>query len=112
VRLSMVPTLFHVLTSQIRVHEIAGVPIFALEERIFLRSSRILKRSIDLCIACAALLAFAPVMGIVAALIRLESPGPVIYKHRRVGKRAKPFTLYKFRSMKADATWSDSVCSI
>lgn len=103
VRLSMVPSLFNVLTSQIRVKEVAGVPIFALEERIFLRSSRILKRAIDLAIAGVSLVVLAPVMGIVAVLIKAESRGPVIFRHVRIGKRAQPFTLMKFRSMWADA---------
>jgi exopolysaccharide biosynthesis polyprenyl glycosylphosphotransferase len=103
VQLSMVPSLFHVLTSQIRVKEVAGVPIFALEERIFLRSSRILKRGIDLLLAGAAFLLLFPLMGVVAALIKLESQGPVVFKHTRLGKRARPFTLFKFRSMREGA---------
>ncbi len=103
VQLSMVPTLFHVLTSQIQVREVAGVPIFALDERIFLRSSRILKRTIDLLLAGSSLLLASPLMGIAAVLIKLESRGPIIWRQVRVGKRAQPFTIYKFRSMRADA---------
>lgn len=103
IRFSMVPTLFHVLTSQIQVREVAGVPIFALDERIFLRSSRILKRAIDLLMAGCALLLISPIMGLVAALIRMESKGPIILRQKRVGKRSQPFTAYKFRSMRADA---------
>jgi exopolysaccharide biosynthesis polyprenyl glycosylphosphotransferase len=103
VRFSMVPTLFHVLTSQIQVREVAGVPIFALEERIFLRSSRLLKRTIDLILAMLALALFSPLIGIVAILIKLESRGPVIWKQRRIGKQARPFTVFKFRSMREDA---------
>ena len=103
VRFSMIPSMFHVMTSQIHVREVAGVPIFALEERIFLRSSRVLKRSIDLLLAGSTLVLLAPVMALVAVLIKLESHGPVIFRQVRVGKRAKPFTMYKFRSMREDA---------
>jgi exopolysaccharide biosynthesis polyprenyl glycosylphosphotransferase len=103
VRFSMVPSLFHMLTSQIQIREVAGVPIFALDERIFLRSSRILKRGIDLALAGSALLLTSPFLVIVSVLIKLESRGPILWKQVRVGRRARPFTIYKFRSMRADA---------
>lgn len=103
VRFSMVPTLFHVLTSRIQVREIAGVPIFVLEERIFLRSSRVLKRTIDLLLGGAMLLLSAPVFAVVAVLIKLESKGPVFYAQTRIGKGARPFRCFKFRSMYQDA---------
>ena len=103
VQLSLVPSLFNVLTSQVRVKEVAGVPIFSLEERIFLRSSRVLKRAIDLVVAGLSLLVLSPLIAIVAALIKAESRGPVIFRHTRVGKRSQPFTLMKFRSMHQDA---------
>lgn len=100
---SMVPTLFHVLTSRIQVREVAGVPIFALEERIFLRSSRLLKRSIDLLVGGALLVLTTPIWLLTAILIRLESKGPILYVQERIGKGAKPFQCYKFRSMYVDA---------
>ena len=100
---SMVPTLFHVLTSRIQVREVAGVPIFALEERIFLRSSRLLKRGIDLIVGAIAFVVSAPLFIFVSALIRLESRGPVLYVQTRIGKGARPFRCFKFRSMYHDA---------
>jgi len=103
VRFSMVPTMFHVMTSRIQVREIAGVPVFGMDERIFLRSSRILKRSIDLVISTAALVVAAPIAGLVALLVKLESRGPAVLRQTRVGKGARPFTVYKLRSMRADA---------
>jgi exopolysaccharide biosynthesis polyprenyl glycosylphosphotransferase len=45
----------------------------------------------------------APIMLMVAALVRITSPGPVIYQQQRVGKNGRVFTLYKFRSMRNDA---------
>tara|TARA_Y100000588_G_scaffold394200_1_gene513481 strand:- start:501 stop:1898 length:1398 start_codon:yes stop_codon:yes gene_type:complete len=103
IRFSMVPTLFNVMTSRVQVREIAGVPIFALDERIFLRSSRLLKRSIDLSLGVVALLLTSPIFAVVAALIRFESRGPSLIRQTRVGKSAKQFTVYKFRSMRQDA---------
>jgi exopolysaccharide biosynthesis polyprenyl glycosylphosphotransferase len=62
-----------------------------------------LKRVLDLLLATVALITLSPVMLITAIAIKLESPGPVIFRQTRVGKWGKPFTCYKFRSMCIDA---------
>ena len=103
VRFSMVPNLFNVLTSRIQVREIAGVPIFVLDERIFLRSSRLLKRSIDLAMGAVVLILVSPIIALVSVLIKLDSRGPVVLRQTRIGKGARPFTVFKFRSMREDA---------
>jgi lipopolysaccharide/colanic/teichoic acid biosynthesis glycosyltransferase len=64
---------------------------------------RIAKRALDISITAVALLVFAPIMLIVAALIRLESPGPALFKQQRVGQNGRLFTIYKFRSMTINA---------
>lgn len=63
----------------------------------------IIKRAVDICGAIAALVLFSPVMLLTAALIKLTSPGPLIYGQERVGLHNKPFTMYKFRSMVVQA---------
>ena len=62
-----------------------------------------LKRAFDLLAAGLALLVLAPVLAALALLVRLESPGPVLFRQPRVGKDGKPFTMYKFRTMRVDA---------
>jgi len=57
------------------------------------------KRALDFCVALVGLLATWPFLALIAVLVRLDSPGPVIYKHRRVGKDGRLFNLVKFRSM-------------
>lgn len=59
----------------------------------------VLKRILDMVVASVMLIALAPVMVIVAIAIKLDSPGPVIFKQTRIGKNHKPFTFFKFRSM-------------
>jgi len=59
----------------------------------------LLKRALDVVIASAALILLAPVMLVVAAVIKLTSPGPVIFKQTRAGLGGRPFTMYKFRTM-------------
>lgn len=57
------------------------------------------KRAVDICGALVGILLFSPIMIVVATLIKLTSPGPIIFKQERVGLHNKPFMMYKFRSM-------------
>lgn len=78
-----------------------------IEAPIPLRPTRPLydaaKRALDLVVAAVLLVLLAPVMAIIAICIRLDSPGPVIFRQVRVGQGGRTFTFYKFRSMYADA---------
>ncbi|NMC36053.1 sugar transferase [Candidatus Beckwithbacteria bacterium] len=62
-----------------------------------------LKRAIDILVALILFVLFLPIWLILPLLIKLDSPGPVFYKHRRVGKNGKEFWFYKFRSMVVNA---------
>jgi len=66
----------------------------------FLRNA---KQTIEFVMALALLVITAPLLGLLALLIRLESPGPVFYRQERVGQKGKIFSLIKFRTMRADA---------
>ncbi|HEX2038388.1 MAG TPA: sugar transferase [Acidimicrobiales bacterium] len=61
------------------------------------------KRAFDLVVAGAVLVAVAPLLVLVALAVKLDSPGPVLYRQERVGRRGRRFTMLKFRSMVADA---------
>ncbi|MCS7066872.1 MAG: sugar transferase, partial [Fimbriimonadales bacterium] len=61
------------------------------------------KRTLDIVVSALALLLLAPFMAIIALLIRLESPGPVLFRQIRLGRYGKPFVMYKFRSMRCNA---------
>ncbi len=65
--------------------------------------NRAIKRLMDLSMACAGLLALAPLFLIIPILIKLDSPGPVFYVAERVGRHGKRFRLYKFRTMRRNA---------
>jgi exopolysaccharide biosynthesis polyprenyl glycosylphosphotransferase len=67
------------------------------------RHTLIARRMLDIVLSGAALVALAPVMLAVAVAVRIDSPGPVIYRQVRVGWNAKPFQVLKFRSMRTDA---------
>lgn len=64
---------------------------------------RAIKRSFDVCFSAAMLILLSPLMILTALAVRLDSPGPSIFRQTRVGKDGRLFTFYKFRSMCADA---------
>ncbi len=61
------------------------------------------KRGISVALSLLSLLLALPYMLLIAIAIRLESPGPALFRQKRIGKNGEPFTLYKFRSMRVDA---------
>ncbi|MEA2265302.1 MAG: hypothetical protein QOE27_885 [Solirubrobacteraceae bacterium] len=63
------------------------------------------RRAIDILVSGAGLLAAAPVLALAALAIRLESPGPVIYRQRRIGRDGRPFDVLKLRTMVDGAEW-------
>ena len=63
----------------------------------------LVKRAIDVVIAAAGLLVLSPLMGLIALLVRLSSPGPVIFRQVRCGLNGRRFVFYKFRSMVENA---------
>ncbi|OGO29103.1 MAG: hypothetical protein A2Z16_08230 [Chloroflexi bacterium RBG_16_54_18] len=68
---------------------------------------RCIKRFIDLFSSLLFLVIFSPFLVFIALLVRLDSPGPVFYRHQRIGKAGIPFNLFKFRTMKADGDDSE-----
>jgi exopolysaccharide biosynthesis polyprenyl glycosylphosphotransferase len=62
-----------------------------------------LKRIFDCVVAGSSIIFFLPLMAIIALLVKVTSPGPIFYKQERLGKDAKPFYIFKFRSMASDA---------
>jgi lipopolysaccharide/colanic/teichoic acid biosynthesis glycosyltransferase len=71
-----------------------GVPRFGLS-----RSSRALKRAFDLIGAGAGLILAAPLLALIALAVKLDSPGPVLFRQTRVGRHGTPFKILKFRTM-------------
>lgn len=93
------------------------LPIDAIDERGVLGSgfnigsfqSGLVKRPVDVILAAFGLLLGAPLMLAVALLVRLTSPGPIIYKQVRVGRYGRLFWIYKFRTMRSDAETDGAV---
>jgi exopolysaccharide biosynthesis polyprenyl glycosylphosphotransferase len=95
--------LLGVAASRVAVQRVDGIPVLALRRVELTRGQQALKRVFDLAVAAGLLVVLAPVMAACAAAIKLTSPGPVLFRQRRVGKDGAVFTVHKFRSMTADA---------
>jgi exopolysaccharide biosynthesis polyprenyl glycosylphosphotransferase len=81
----------------------AGIPLIGVRQGRVSPFARFLKRGIDVVFSLLVLILFVPLMGLIALAIKFDSPGPVLFRQDRVGKGVRPFTVYKFRSMKIGA---------
>jgi exopolysaccharide biosynthesis polyprenyl glycosylphosphotransferase len=88
---------------------VSDLPMICLHEEHLPASGLLAKRAVDIVGSTLALVGFAPVMALIAGLIRLDSRGPVLYAAPRVGRKGRPFRCYKFRTMvrNADALKND-----
>jgi exopolysaccharide biosynthesis polyprenyl glycosylphosphotransferase len=103
VRVSVLPRLFEAIGSAVEFEDIDGITLLGLRRFGLTRSSRATKRAFDLVGSGLALFAVAPVMGLVALLVRFDSPGPIFFRQVRVGRDGNHFCIYKFRTMVEDA---------
>ncbi|NLG36095.1 MAG: undecaprenyl-phosphate glucose phosphotransferase [Lentisphaerae bacterium] len=100
----MVPDLYGVLTSRVRVNHVADIPLIGIAAwPLDGFWNRVLKRLEDLFGALVGLMISAPVLLIAAPLIKRSSPGPVFFRQIRCGIGGTPFTIYKLRTMPMDA---------
>jgi exopolysaccharide biosynthesis polyprenyl glycosylphosphotransferase len=103
VRTRVLVDFFPHLRSEIALDRLETMPLLTFSNAPENEYLLFLKRGLDLVLACALLVVTAPLMLLIAVLIRLTSPGPVIYRQLRCGLNGRRFWLYKFRSMREDA---------
>ena len=103
VNVRVVPDFFDLVFLRSVVEDFGGMPLVTLREPALDPFQRLVKRAFDLTIATVGLLLTLPVMGIIALLIKLDSPGPIIFGQPRVGENGRLFKMYKFRTMIQDA---------
>jgi exopolysaccharide biosynthesis polyprenyl glycosylphosphotransferase len=99
----IVPDLFQMSLSQVDVDHLGGVPLIGVREVGFGRGTLLIKRAVDIVGAAVGLTLGAPILGLIALAIRLDSPGPTVFRQTRVGAGGKLFEIYKFRSMREGA---------
>jgi exopolysaccharide biosynthesis polyprenyl glycosylphosphotransferase len=103
VQIDIIPRLFEVVSPTAAVHSIEGVPLISVPPFALSRSSRLLKRTIDIGGAAAGLVILAPLLALIALLIKLDSRGSVLFQQIRMGSGDRPFRIFKFRTMVVDA---------
>jgi exopolysaccharide biosynthesis polyprenyl glycosylphosphotransferase len=103
IHVDLVPSWSDVVGTRFEVNEMEGMPLLTMPRPRLMRSSLRLKRALDLVVGTAALVFLAPVLAACAIAIKLDSPGPVFFRQRRVGRDDRPFQVFKFRSMYVDA---------
>lgn len=99
VQARIVPDLFQMSLSQVDVDDINGIPLIGIREVKLSGMNLALKRIADVVVSVLALALAWPLMLLIALIIRLDSPGPILFRQERIGKGGKPFTMHKFRSM-------------
>ncbi|MBI5472870.1 MAG: undecaprenyl-phosphate glucose phosphotransferase [Ignavibacteriae bacterium] len=103
VEFMMVPDVLDVLASDVKVRELQGIPFLTIKSIPFSVWGKIAKRTFDVVVSAALLIFLSPLWLLIAALVKLSSRGPVLFKQERLGMDGKRFTMYKFRSMRVNA---------
>ena len=99
VSVHIVPDLFQMSLSQVDVDDLGGVPLIGVREVGFGRGALLVKRGVDIFGALVGLTLGAPLLALIALAIRLDSPGPIVFRQTRMGAGGRLFEIYKFRSM-------------
>jgi exopolysaccharide biosynthesis polyprenyl glycosylphosphotransferase len=99
IKVSLVPRLFEVVGSAVAFDMVGGVTVLGIRQPGLSRSSRATKRAMDIVGSTVCLLALSPLIAAVAVAIKLDAPGPVFFRQRRVGRDGEHFGILKFRSM-------------
>jgi exopolysaccharide biosynthesis polyprenyl glycosylphosphotransferase len=103
VKVSVLPRLLEVVGSAATYDDLDGLPLLGVRRYGLTRSSDLLKRAVDIVGASLILLLLAPLFIVIAMAIKLDSPGPVFFRQRRIGRSSEGFDMLKFRSMVKDA---------
>lgn len=102
-KVSLLPKVLEAVGSSASFDDLEGMPLLSIRPLGLSRSSRAIKRTVDFLVSGFALIVLSPLLATIAIAIKLDSPGPVLFRQRRVGRDGKPFSMLKFRTMVADA---------
>ncbi len=102
-RVSIVPSILEVIGSAAEFDELGGVTVLSLKRSGLNRSSAWVKRGMDILGALIGLILTAPLSAVIAVVIKLDSPGPILFCQHRIGRGGRVFPMIKFRSMIEEA---------
>jgi exopolysaccharide biosynthesis polyprenyl glycosylphosphotransferase len=103
VKVTVLPRLLEVVGSSSTYEDVDGMTLLGVRQFGATKSSEALKRSMDILGAGLTVLVLAPLLALLAAAVKLDSRGPVLFRQRRIGRHGEVFPMLKFRSMIPDA---------
>jgi exopolysaccharide biosynthesis polyprenyl glycosylphosphotransferase len=98
----LISDIIEILDSDEPKETVEGLPDLGFGEPAMEGARVVAKRLIDVVLSMIAVIVFSPLLLLIAALVKMSSPGPVLFRQIRAGQDGKPFTFYKFRSMRYD----------
>ncbi len=98
-KVSVLPQMFDVMGPSVEVDDVEGITVLGLNPPILSRSSRALKRAMDLVGAASLLALLSPLLAAIAVAIRINSKGPALFRQERIGRASRRFRVLKFRTM-------------
>lgn len=101
--LVLAPSIVDIAGPRIHTRPVAGLPLIHVETPRFSQGQRFVKRTFDIAVSSVCLVALSPLLVVVGLIVRFTSPGPLLFRHERIGKGGRPFRMYKFRSMRQGA---------
>jgi lipopolysaccharide/colanic/teichoic acid biosynthesis glycosyltransferase len=99
VRVRLVPDLLGLVVARSSIESLAGVPLIGLREPVIEGLDWMIKRTSGLAVSLVLLMLLWPLMLAIAVLIRLDSPGSILFRQKWVGENGRIFTILKFRTM-------------
>lgn len=103
VRTRLALNFFPKMSAKVHLEDLGGIPSITFSTTPYNELQLAVKRTFDIVVSVIVLITLLPLMGLVAIVIKLTSPGPFFFRQTRVGMNGRQFVLYKFRSMVVDA---------
>jgi len=108
-KVSVVPRMFETINDRVAYDTVGGIPLLSFSSVDPRGWQFAVKHALDFALAALALIVLSPLLLAIALLVRLTSPGPVLFRQARVGRDGRRFDLYKFRSMREPAPHEDAI---
>ena len=99
VQVRIVPDIFQMALSHLDVEDLGGIPMIGVRDISISGSQMVFKRAMDVTVSAVGLFLLSPLFLLIGLIIKVDSPGLVLFKQIRVGKGERLFTCFKFRSM-------------
>ncbi len=99
----IIPSLLDTRLFRQSLGDVAGIPVLSVSKGELSPIQSAVKRTVDFAGSAILLVVLSPLIGAIALVVRRTSPGPALFRQKRLGLKGEPFTLYKFRTMRSDA---------